>query len=76
MKKKHILLDSKEFHNYCWLFDGKKATLYVDGKPFKKKMPMTMEFWFKAPKNREEGLEALDELRIRIGVRQKIQRKP
>ena len=47
---------------YSWVYDGKKSVLYVDGKLFKKNMPMTTEYWF----NKSKGIHApgIDELRI------------
>ena len=62
--KSHIL-NSKKWHNYCWVYNGKISILYVDGKVFKKNMPMTISYWFNIKKNRLEA-GGLDELRIRI----------
>jgi len=62
LRKKTHILNSKKWHMYSWVYDGKKSVLYVDGKLFKKNMPMTTEYWF----NKSKGIHApgIDELRI------------
>ncbi len=56
--KPHIL-DSKDWHYYAWVFNGKKSILYVDGKVFKKNMPMTADYWFRKRKPKSNFLSIL-----------------
>ena len=69
MKKKKHILEDKKFHVYHWVFNGKKTTLYVDGKVFKENMPMTVEFWFKG---NNKGTSVFDELRVSKCARRKL----
>lgn len=63
---KHILQDNK-WHNYGWVYSGKTVRLYIDGKLFKGKLPMTIQYWFKGG-----AKVGLSELRISKCARRKF----
>lgn len=77
MKKRHILTD-KKWHAYAWVYKGKgKTVLYVDGKPYRGKEGITVDYFFRGgTKNGLKDIQTfLDELRISKCARRKITRK-
>lgn len=62
---KHILEDNK-WHGYAWVYNKGKTILYVDGKPYKGKEGITIDFFgrFGAKTSIGDKLKFIDELRI------------